>query len=291
MSNESIAANSFGFFGKLPQFPDFIKYRAGAEEFILFDDWLQKGISSAKLKLGSDWKDLYSNSNNIEFVFPIKRYNKIISGVLFPSMDKSGRQYPFIIFSILQNKIISPHQASSLPLVFNSFFYRVKQLFNITSKSADLNQILSEFNKAEFRLNPVLAAETIFNEYLDSTSLNEFINRISIENLNYHSIEQTEYNSFNISFGTDEDNYNFDTGFIIYLSSRLYGQSTTLAYIFKSITDNSKVKLSMYFNQPEPTEYVNMIINSNTTKDVFKPLMDIDNSNISLREFLNKFQS
>lgn len=286
MSNESIAANSFGFFGKLPQFPDFIKYRAGAEEFILFDDWLQKGIASAKLKLGSDWKDLYSNSNNIEFVFPIKRYDKIISGVLFPSMDKSGRQYPFIIFSILQNKIISPHQAGSLPLVLNSFFYRVKQLFNITSKSADLNQILSEFNKAEFRLNPVLAAETIFNEYLDSTSVNEFINRTLFGNINYHTIEQTENNSLAISFSTDEDNHNFDTGFIIYLYSKMFGHTNTFPYIFKNLTAESVAELFLYFNQLEPMEYAKMINRSTTTINVFKTLIDTDNSNISLREIL-----
>lgn len=289
MNNESVVTNSFGFFGKLPQFPDFIKYRAGAEEFVLFDDWLQKGIASAKLKLGDGWKDLYSNSNSFEFVFPTKRNDKIISGVLFPSLDKSGRRYPFIVFSILQDILFNPNQAGSSPLVLNSFFYRAKQLFNIASKSTDLDQIVSEFKKAEFRLNPVVAAETIFDEYLDSTSIEEFINRTVIENINNHSYEQTINDSLAISFSTDEDNYNFDTGFIIYLYTTLFGHTKTFPYIFKTLNADNIVEFFLYFNQPEPTEYAKMINSRKSTINVFKPLMDVDNSNISLREFL-KYQ-
>lgn len=287
MSNESIVTNSLGFFGKLPQFPDFIKYRAVAEEFILFDDWLQKGIASAKSKFGNSWKNLYSNSNNFEFFFPTKQNDNIISGILFPSEDKSGRQYPFIIFSILQNNFFSPNQAGSLPLVLNSFFYRAKQLFNNVSESTDLNQILSEFNKSEFRLNPVLAAETIFNEYLESTSVKEFISRTRFDNINNNVYEQTENNSIAINFRTDDDNNNFDTGFIIYLYTILFGQTKIFPYIFKTLTADSIVELFLYFNQPEPTEYVKLINSRKTTINVFKPLMDVDNINISLREFLN----
>lgn len=287
MSIESIVTNSLGFFGKLPQFPDFIKYRAGAEEFILFDDWLQKGIASAKSKLGNSWKDLYSNSNNFEFFFPTKRNDSIISGVLFPSEDKSGRQYPFIIFSILQNNPFSPNQAGSLPLVLNSFYYRAKQLFNNVSESTDLNQILSEFNKTEFRLNPVLAAETIFNEYLESTSAKEFISRTRFDNINNNVYEQTENNSIAINFRTDDDNNNFDTGFIIHLYTILFGQTKIFPYIFKTLTADSIVELFLYFNQPEPTEYVKLINSWKSTINVFNPLFDKININISLREFLN----
>lgn len=287
MNNESISAISFGFFGKLPQYPDFIKYKASSEEFVLFDEWLQKGIAAAKLKFGNSWKDIYNKSTYFDFIFPVKKNNKILLGVLNSSSDKSGRQFPFVIFSILADQLFTSANSGTLPLVLNSFYYRAKQLFINAGKLEDLNQINSEFNKAEAKLNPSLAAENIFNEYLDTTSVFDFLNRTDIKSSVNNIDNHTEKKSFTINFNTDDENYNFDTGFIIHLLSLVHKKTEIVPYMFKTMTPECKVNLSINFNEPEQDEYAKIISNEIAAGNVFDSLLNTNDTQVSLKKFLN----
>lgn len=210
MNDKSNESFGFSYFGKLPQYADFIKHKAGSEEFALLDDWLQKGIASARLKFKNDWKAVYTSSNVFDFFFPVKKNNNILAGVLFPGTDKSGREFPFVIFSILNGKNFNSKTVSSLPLILNRFYYQAKQLYLIANNSTDVNQITSEFNKTEVSLQSSTAIENVFNEYLETTSVGELINRISSENVATSENNLRDKKSFSLSFKTDDENYNFN---------------------------------------------------------------------------------
>lgn len=283
MNNES-AANSFCFFGKLPQFPDFIRYKSSSEEFITFDNWLQGGISSAKLNLGSSWKDQYSSSENVDFFFPVINSEFILTGTLHPSSDKSGRQFPFVVFSVLPKSFFSPDQTGTLPLILNSIFYKAKQLYSLASRTLEINDIVNEFNKSEIRLNSASAAENIFSEYLSTTTISDLLARIQFEKSFNSNSEIPDSNSALVKFISDEENYNFDTGFFLYFSHLLFSQSKGVPYFFKSFSNTNEVTINIYFNQPDANEFTRIIAGSHSSAWIIDPLFNDVNPGITLKE-------
>jgi type VI secretion system ImpM family protein len=287
LSDQNNDVLGFSYFGKLPQYADFIKHNAGSKEFSFLDEWLQSGIASAKTKLKNDWKEIYNRSNAFDFFFPVKQSNNVIAGVLFPGKDKSGREFPFIVFSIVSGKFFNAQKCGSISLQLNSFSYTAKRLLNIAINSSDINQTNREFSSASSRLIPAQTTENIFNEYLSSTSVNELLTRTA-NGISVNSGSITEQRkSFSISFSTDEDNYNFDTGFFIYLSSLISRKNNSHQFIFKSKTDDYKVNLHIYFDQPEADEF-SKIISIETTNSILSLLQNTTNTNISLKEFIDE---
>lgn len=287
MNNEISSVNNFSFFGKLPQFPDFISHRAGSQEFRILDDWLQKGIAQAKMQLGSEWKPSYQNSGYFDFFFPIANTKRIITGVINSSNDKSGRDFPFIVFSLMPAQLFYSNSYGTLPLILNSFFYRAKQLFNYSIDSNDVGKIISYFDKSEIRLNSFSAANKIFDEYLITTTASEFINRINIDLSDEFVRTPEDKNYLAFRFTTDDENYNFDTGFLISLFSVLFKTSNAIPCFFKTITPSHTVKLYVYFTQPETSEY-SKIITGNTDNYSLNALTEYNNKDISLKDLLDK---
>lgn len=277
LNNESL---SFGYFGKLPQYADFIKHKAGAEEFSLLDDWLQKGIASAKIKFKSDWKSVYSKSPVYEFFFPVKKNESVIAGVLYPGLDKSGREFPFIIFSLLKKKSFNQKQNGSLPLKLNRFYYQAKQLFTIAANSTDVNSINTEFNKAAITLNTSSAIENLFEEYLSSTSVNELNDRI------FARLEN-DSQSQGISFNADDENYNFDSGFLIQLSCMVNRDTDSLPFIFRTRIQDYNANIFIYSTQPDAEEF-SKLITSETSNKLINQLTNFSNKHNSLKQYLEE---
>lgn len=255
-SNTSSDKNYFGFFGKLPQFPDFIKYRASSDEFNILDDWIQKGIISAKLSFGNNWKEIYNNSNCYEFIFPVSKFNKIIAGTLNPGYDKAGRQFPFVVFSLFEDSFFNSLQIGILPLILNSFFYRAKQLYLYSLKAQELSEIVDEFNKAEIRISSANAANEIFDEYLSLTTVNELFSRMKLVN-NFNDSEPSI--DYKLRYQTDEENSNFDTGFILEMIRGKIKSDAKQSCFFKHTDSNYNVRLFFYENIPEPTEFPKLV--------------------------------
>lgn len=286
-SNTSTDKNYFGFFGKLPQFPDFIKFRSSSDEFNILDDWIQKGIISAKLSFGNNWKEIYSNSDSYEFVFPVSKYNKIVAGTLNPGYDKAGRQFPFVVFSVFEDSFFNSFQIGILPLILNSFYYRAKQLYLYSLKAQELNEIIDEFNKAEIRISSANAANEIFDEYLSMTTVNELYSRIKFSNSLNDSEPSLDYKFY---YQTDDENSNFDTGFILeMISSKIKSDAKQLCF-FKYTDSNYNVRLFFYDNIPEPTEFPRLVLGKFTSYPINlvlgQPVPDI-----SLKELLIAQQS
>ncbi|HSL90928.1 MAG TPA: type VI secretion system-associated protein TagF [Ignavibacteriaceae bacterium] len=285
MISEPTFGNGFSFFGKLPQFPDFIKHKAVSDEFSILDNWIQKGIISSKLSFGNSWKEFYDGSQSFEFIFPIESSDKIICGILHPGMDKSGRQFPFIVFTLFRREFFSSFRIGTAPLVLNSFFYKAKQLFLFSLKSQGLNEIVNEFNKAEIRIGSVIAAENVFEEYLSATTLLELINRLKFKSVNEKNNRSNSTETFSMSFCSDDENINFDTGYIIELIRIKMRSQKNIPYIFKTSDQNFKVSLYVYPALPEPTEFPKLI--SGKVSDLnLKDFISTENLNIILKDLI-----
>jgi type VI secretion system protein ImpM len=104
-----------GWYGKLPGAGDFVSRRL-PEEFVRpWDAWLQEVVATTRASLGTGWTDRY-------LTMPIWRFVLVSglvaqtgwAGVLMPSVDRVGRQFPLTIAVAL------PSEAALVQAVFES---------------------------------------------------------------------------------------------------------------------------------------------------------------------------
>lgn len=87
-----------GWYGKLPTLGDFASRRLPAGFVRGWDDWLQRGLASARDELGAGWLACY-------LVAPIVRFwlgpgvlgARAWAGLVMPSVDRVGRHFPLTI--------------------------------------------------------------------------------------------------------------------------------------------------------------------------------------------------
>ena len=126
-----------GCFGKLPNFADFVKFNSGNNEIFVFDKWLQSGIQFSKTKFSMKFDAAYSSADIVQFVFPIQNNTNTLLGSFISSNDKSGRKYPFIISTPINNSF--DHENTHLiPLAFKEFY---QYSGNIICNMKDINSL------------------------------------------------------------------------------------------------------------------------------------------------------
>ena len=93
---------SVGFFGKLPALGDFVRRRVDDGIVDRWDAWLQEAIASSRETLGERWLDLYLTAPMWRFFATEGVLDDLpVAGVLFPSVDRVGRYFPFTVFARL----------------------------------------------------------------------------------------------------------------------------------------------------------------------------------------------
>ncbi|HZE96180.1 MAG TPA: type VI secretion system-associated protein TagF [Planctomycetota bacterium] len=115
---------SAGCFGKLPIHGDFIRHNVGPEVDRL-DEWLQAGIVSSRTAMGTAWDGSFDATPPQRFLYQVAG-GRVVAGVVAASIDKPGRRYPFLIFTILDPKSLGG-EVTSLPAQLSSFFHRAEQ--------------------------------------------------------------------------------------------------------------------------------------------------------------------
>ncbi len=87
-----------GFFGKVRSHGDFVQRRLPTEFLRIWDDWLQGTLRDSRHELGAGWLDTYLNSPIWRFALPSGVCGESAwAGVLMPSVDRVGRQFPLTI--------------------------------------------------------------------------------------------------------------------------------------------------------------------------------------------------
>ncbi len=87
-----------GWYGKLPHLGDFASRRLPGEFIRTWDVWLQEVLQATRASLGEAWLDCY-------LTMPIWRFVLLPglvgpsgwAGVLMPSVDRVGRQFPLTL--------------------------------------------------------------------------------------------------------------------------------------------------------------------------------------------------
>lgn len=95
-------AGSFGAFGKIPALGDFFRLNVTQDFVTAWDDWLQHALVEARARLGADWQDRYMSAPIWRFsLSPGLAGREAVIGVMMPSVDRVGRQFPLTLVSVV----------------------------------------------------------------------------------------------------------------------------------------------------------------------------------------------
>ncbi|MDO6590558.1 type VI secretion system-associated protein TagF [Loktanella sp. D2R18] len=89
---------TYGFYGKLPCAGDFVR-RGLSQGFVAaWDGWMQKVLMNGKDALGDRWNDCYMSAALWQFGISAGICGQhAVAGVMMPSVDRVGRQFPLCI--------------------------------------------------------------------------------------------------------------------------------------------------------------------------------------------------
>lgn len=91
-------ARGTGAFGKMPGMGDFLRLNLPVAFTQAWDEWLQAGMLSAQSRLGGRWSESYLSAPIWRFsLLPGVAGPEAVSGVMMPSVDRVGRQYPLTL--------------------------------------------------------------------------------------------------------------------------------------------------------------------------------------------------
>jgi type VI secretion system protein ImpM len=146
---------TLGYYGKLPLSSEFIRCQAAGAEIDELDQWLREGMYHAKSNLGSSWSTDFSQTDSWGFLYLPRDQGRFLSGLLRPSRDKAGREFPFLVYLLLEREDF--HEMPwCAPMHFKDFFEQSHRLLSDVSAESDLNRL-------QFRLQalaPVERSET-----------------------------------------------------------------------------------------------------------------------------------
>jgi type VI secretion system protein ImpM len=91
-----------GFFGKVPAVGDFVSRRLPRNFLDPWDQWLQSAIVDSQTQLAGTWLEHYLSSPIWRFALSEDVAGPFpCSGIMMPSVDKSGRYFPLTVVTFL----------------------------------------------------------------------------------------------------------------------------------------------------------------------------------------------
>jgi type VI secretion system protein ImpM len=157
---------SAGCFGKVPIHGDFIRHNVGPE-VDRFDEWLQAGIVSSRTVMGASWDASFNAMPPQRFLYQVAG-GRVLAGVISASIDKPGRRYPFLVFTLIDPKTMGG-ELTALPAVLSSFFARAEEESRTGWQGLDLKSFLirieslalpSDFEEAKQSIIKFVAGRT-----------------------------------------------------------------------------------------------------------------------------------
>jgi type VI secretion system protein ImpM len=114
-----------GFAGKLPSHGDFISRRLPAALLVPWETWLDAALERSRETLGEGWLKAYLSSPIWCFSLePGCCGDRLVAGVMMPSLDRIGRYYPLTIMAPVR----VDHSASAIALGATAWFTRMETL-------------------------------------------------------------------------------------------------------------------------------------------------------------------
>jgi len=166
-------------FGKLSTYGDFVRYNAAGKEIQALDRWFQEGILSVERSMHSHWEITYLGASPYYFVFSPDFSEKSLFGIFFPSRDKVGRKYPFIIALVVDRRQIGQESIPYIPVIFKTFIEKAYEVGNDTVKTLMTPNIPELMSQLSDSVNlEITSMLKLYEDFKDNTSIQKFISRV-----------------------------------------------------------------------------------------------------------------
>lgn len=136
-----------GYYGKLPFSREFLRWNGAGAEMRELDPWLQEGMVFAKTRLGHALKKAVEEAEPWNFLFAPIRGSRMTLGVILPSVDQVGREYPFLAFMLIDQETTGIRRAL-LPLACKEFLCRTSDLIRRLRSTQDWNAFKQAFESS-----------------------------------------------------------------------------------------------------------------------------------------------
>lgn len=87
-----------GLYGKLPVKRDFVAVNTPRDFLLVWEEWLQGGVSASRISLGHDWLRAYLQAPLWRFWMGGGICGIPVAGVMMSSVDGVGRHFPLTVF-------------------------------------------------------------------------------------------------------------------------------------------------------------------------------------------------
>lgn len=308
------SGSSAGFFGKLPNYPDFIKFNAGGNEIIEIDNWIQSGLALAKTQLKDKWRDSYNNLSKLNFIYPFTGTENFIYGVILSSEDKSGRSYPFILFNNIQQKFTFEKPYHLIPAALQNLFISINKLSDINMFCNDLTILQSSVKKIKSTLLEIKKIDDDYHQFISETTVKDITSLEDESSIELFQIFQDRLSILDhlvmFSFRTTitEQNDLFLICFYTQLLQKLLKKSNSTPALFWIKKDDNSYILSLSFIKPTAKDFLDLILYENIilsitedrTDQILKNSISLNtffsdnpviNKNIRLSEFINSLDN
>lgn len=94
----------YGYYGKLPVSPEFLRLHASGPELRWLDEWLQQGILYAKAQEGLVWPERIAHASPCGFFYVPRHEGRVVCGVMIASQDRAGRSFPFLRYGLFERE-------------------------------------------------------------------------------------------------------------------------------------------------------------------------------------------
>ncbi|MCB9893613.1 MAG: type VI secretion system-associated protein TagF [Planctomycetes bacterium] len=153
-----------GCLGKLPLHGDFIRFNASLAEVREFDTWVQEGIYEGYQQLDSKWDSSFDAAPVSRFIYCSPKTRRILAGLFKPSVDKAGRRYPFMVYTVIEPGALG-NDSAYLPWAMEPFLAKAIELAAWSDSAIDLNTFLRSFETFRFTLD-LTEARKSFAKYV-----------------------------------------------------------------------------------------------------------------------------
>ena len=103
------------------------------------DMWFQAGILAAR-QADRNWEAGFTSAPTSRFLFASPDSRNLIAGVWIASVDRAGRRYPFLIYTIAPTAELGSHP-QLYPLFFSDFFHQAQEVAENGWKGGDLKSL------------------------------------------------------------------------------------------------------------------------------------------------------
>ena len=149
------------YFGKLPAHGDFVRAATNHRPLIaILDRWATEGLDLLAQDVA--WKSLYDSAPGFHFAFMGSRHRSVIGGHLLPSVDASGRRFPFMAGVTFE--VAKPLEfLARSPLAFIPLWSRLGRELPLAKLAGEPAPILHELS--EQKVNLTISPDTLHHTF------------------------------------------------------------------------------------------------------------------------------